>query len=512
MILLLVNFMLIYIFYSWAGYNSRVIVVVGAGPTGIYIAKSLLEFGHKVVLVESGNFETESSLISRDSYFFESESGMPLNVHRVGGGSNYWHARFGEFLEEDFQAIESLNIEGWPYSKSELAAHYKRISRELSGFDYSDDEYLNLFMSDLRNELHPDLDLRLFRFAEDYSFRDKLRELQKIQNFTLITECRVDSISPIKNSNHARYTCHLSSKNELKELHATNVIICAGALQSTKIILKSKNLNGVTKKKNLGHGLMEHIEGFVGTIKIPKSHYNLKDKFLLSQKNRLPGINAGIGLRLKSTFPSTSEIPSLHIELRARPRVITTPRFIGTSKFPNPLHFFERAFKLLRHIVLGSVEAFMGFKTYGLWAKSEEFKNPHSRVYISMGVGDDVLAYAHRVSQLTYSKFFEALGTLLPKVGEMFNADIVVYEWVKAQRRNPKFEVNWHPMGTMPMGVNANFNACDPALQLHSNEGIYIVSAAVFNRGSNGNPTFTTLALASKLVEEKFSMTETGIS
>jgi choline dehydrogenase-like flavoprotein len=86
----------------------------------------------------------------------------------------------------------------------------------------------------------------------------------------------------------------------------------------------------------------------------------------------------------------------------------------------------------------------------------------------------------------------------------MFNAKLKPYEWVLKRHRNPKIEVNWHPMGTLPMGVDVETNICGPHLQVHSNEGLYILSPAVFNRGSNGNPTFTALALASRLVKEKF--------
>lgn len=486
------------------------IVVIGAGPIGIYTAERLIRLGHKVTLVESGNLEKESSLISRDSYLFKSKSAMPPNVHRVGGGSNYWHARFGEFLDEDFQNIDGLDVDGWPYPKSALSLHYKTISQELTGNALSDDEYLDNFMPHLKKELHPDLALRLFRFAEEFSFVDKLAGFRKNQNFTLITDCRVDSISPAGNLDGAKYVCKLNSNSGIKEIHATEIIICAGTLQSTKLILNSKNLIGVNDKKIAGRNLMEHLEGFIGTIKIPKSHFELANKFVLSHANRLSGFNAGVGFRLNSNFQPSSELPSLHLELRSRPRIITASSHIGSSKVPNPLQILERVFKLISQKILEIVDLLMGVRTYGLWAKSEEFGNYDSRVYISAQTSGEVLVYDHQVSNLTYSKLFEVIEILVPKVAEMFTAKITTYEWVKNQRRNPRFETNWHPMGTLPMGSNVETSICDPDLQLHSNEGVYILSSAVFNRGSNGNPTFTTLALASKLVEEKFSFSRMG--
>ncbi len=486
------------------------IVIIGAGPIGIYTAERLIRLGHKVSLLESGNLEKESSLISRDSYLFKSESAMPPNVHRVGGGSNYWHARFGEFLDEDFQNIDGLNVEGWPYPKSVLSLHYKTISQELTGASLSDDEYLDNFMPHLKKELHPDLALRLFRFAEEFSFVDKLAAFHENQNFTLITDCRVDSISPTGNSEGAKYVCKLTSSSGIKEIHATEIIICAGTLQSTKLILNSKNLIGVNGKKIVGRNLMEHLEGFIGTMKVPKSHLQLANKFVLSLTNRLTGFNAGVGIKLNSNFQSISELPSLHLELRKRPRIINASGRIGSSKIPNPLQILERVFKLISQKILEFIDLFRGVRTYGLWVKSEEFGNWDSRVYTSTQTSGEVVVYDHQVSRLTYSKLFEVIEILVPKVAEMFNAKITLYDWVKNQRRNPRFEMNWHPMGTLPMGSNAETSICDPNLQLHSNEGIYILSSAVFKRGSNGNPTFTTLALASKLVEEKFSFSRTG--
>jgi choline dehydrogenase-like flavoprotein len=488
-----------------------VIVIVGAGPIGIYTADSLVKLGHKVSLLESGGFDNESSLLTLDSYLFKTDSAIPANVHKIGGGTNHWHARFGEFLEEDFQTFENLDIHGWPYSKSELALHYKAVSREIAGTDFSDGEFLNHHMAHLKSGLHPDLDLRLFRFAEEYSFKEKLLKLCESPNFTLITECRVDSISPNEDLNGAKYICHLSSRVDIEELEATAVIICAGTLQSTKLIMNSKKLSGVRRGEIAGKGLMEHLEGFIGTIRIPKSHYELGNRFALSHANRLSGFNAGVGIRLNSTFHSVSELPSLHLEFRPRPRTITTPQFIRSSTIPNPLRVVERVYKLIRHNVLEILDTLKGVQTYGLWAKSEEFRNFNSCVSIGTNLIGEVLVYDHRVSDLSYSKIYDVLDILLPKVGEMFGAKIATYEWVKKRRRNASFGVNWHPMGTLPMGHNPESSICDPQLQLHSNEGIYIVSPAVFNRGSNGNPTFTALALASKLVEEKFSIVRTDM-
>lgn len=63
------------------------IAIVGAGPVGIFFANLLLNNGHQVTLVESGNLHEESELLSRRNYLFESPSSLPNGVHKIGGGA-----------------------------------------------------------------------------------------------------------------------------------------------------------------------------------------------------------------------------------------------------------------------------------------------------------------------------------------------------------------------------------------------------------------------------------------
>ena len=66
------------------------------------------------------------------------------------------------------------------------------------------------------------------------------------------------------------------------------------------------------------------------------------------------------------------------------------------------------------------------------------------------------------------------------------------------------FGPNWHPMGTTRMGADPRYSVVDPNLAIHGTPNCYVLSASVFPTGSNSNPTFTTLALASRLSETEF--------
>ncbi len=477
------------------------IAVIGAGPIGIYVSRLLLAQGHEVQLFECGDYLHESNLLTQNSYIFKTKSAMPQNVHRVGGGSNYWHARFGEFLSEDFSQLSSLKIAGWPLKKASLIEHYKRVSYELSADAMSDDEYIDRYFSTQKYLLGEKLDLRVFRFAEEYSFVSKLKELEGHPKFTLHTRSKVESITYLTDC--STIVCNVRNDMNLNAVGVDYVIITAGTLQSTKLLLQSPNSITESNRRIVGLGLMEHLEGFVGLMRVPNKNVAKLSLFSLSRNNRISNLNAGIGIRLNSVAQASLELPSLHIEIRPRPRQIKTQKFLFRGPVHNPVYYLERVIKKNFEQVARLLDFFLGRITYGVWIKSEEFANSCSN--LSLNSSNQGLIYNHQVSNLTYQQLYKALDLLLPEVERNLGVRIDRFRWVRKRARNIQLEVNWHPMGTLPMGPDASTCVCDENLEVHAMKKVFILSPAVFNRGSNGNPTFTSLALASRLVDENFA-------
>ena len=85
-----------------------------------------------------------------------------------------------------------------------------------------------------------------------------------------------------------------------------------------------------------------------------------------------------------------------------------------------------------------------------------------------------------------------------------FSSKIKFYNGVTdIAKINKFFGPNWHPMGTTRMGLNQQLSICDENLEIYGAKNCFILSASVFPSGSNSNPTFTTLALASRLSESR---------
>jgi flavin-dependent dehydrogenase len=138
------------------------IAIVGAGPVGIYFAKLCIDKGYEVTLIESGNLNEESSHLSREKYVFLSPSAIPEGVHKIGGGSTQWRGRISEFLPEDFCKTYSGQEFNWPFDKTELDRHYKKLYRFLNVGEFSDSEMVDKYFNNESRKLPSDFMLRIF--------------------------------------------------------------------------------------------------------------------------------------------------------------------------------------------------------------------------------------------------------------------------------------------------------------------------------------------------------------
>jgi choline dehydrogenase-like flavoprotein len=163
------------------------------------------------------------------------------------------------------------------------------------------------------------------------------------------------------------------------------------------------------------------------------------------------------------------------------------------------LYFFERitrkAIAMLKNIALG----IFGNSIYSVWVKSEILPNSDSKITLLKDGSTLKTRYHHVVSEKSKLEFIRALKILegelsLARVGELK---------IKPTILNGTDQIlqgqNWHPMGTLRMGIDPKQSACDSDLKLHSAERIYVADASVFPTGSNANPTFTAMALGLRL-------------
>jgi hypothetical protein len=401
--------------------------------------------------------------------------------------------------------LPELGIEGWPIKWNELQQHYLKVIHELVGEELTDEEFIREKYALQKQIVNSQgLELRLFRFADEYSFKKKYETLKQSSNLIVSTGNRVDEIATTQSGNHEELSCILTNESGRRKVIADRIIVAAGSMQSTKLILNSKDLHPPRQKNVAGTGLMEHMEGFVGVMKVSKSKNERLKLFLLNHKNRTVGSKSGFGIRLGTELIKEHSLTSFHVELRPLTRNIYQPKKLLRDRLPNPLHLIERIVKYVFSIVNQSKDFICRQTSCGLWVKVEELRNSESIIRISTPEKMNKTLYKHLILDESFEKLFVNLDLILQPMIQIFESRVKLKGWVRRRIPNPNFGVNWHPMGTLSMGENPETAVCNKNLALHSNKKVFLLSAAVFNRGSNSNPTTTVLALASRLVEEQF--------
>ncbi len=457
------------------------IAVIGAGPIGLYISSLLINSQTEIHLIEAGNSDVESNYLNYGSYNFKSKSKMPSGTHRLYGGANFWRSRIGEFLESDFVSFNSARKNSWPFSKSELNSGYEGVIQSLKVNCPSDaiaEEDFKKFASEM--QLYPELRIRTHKFLSKNIWQEIYNNLLNQKNFHLYFNTYCDEIFPVNETGRISLSLVFDSKTRLEEYDY--VVVAAGAFQSTALLMRSKKLD-IQSEGILGHGLMEHLEGVVGRVRVfSRKNKQLFKKLMLDEKFRFHTKNYGGGVYL-----SDSKI-SYHLE------IIPLTENFEHPKFKSRRVIFVKIYHKIQ-IVLEKL--FFKANHYSLNLKSEEFMCSES--ILEFDETTKKLTYCHKVNEVTLSTIRSELLRIkeyfkVKKLGSIL-FDKNLYRDLKYLELNP----NWHPMGTTRIGLDKNSSVVDLNLALHGHRQIFILSSSIFPTGSNSNPTFTTLALAFRL-------------
>ena len=482
-------------------------VVVGAGPVGIVISYLLLKQGKKVVLTEAGDFNTESSLLSRNSYEFKSKSKIPEFVHLVGGGSTQWHGRVGQFATCDYSSNSSRPQE-WPHDFSTLNEYFQKFFNLVLNDSMLDSDFLNnqTFLQEIKEELPSCFDFRLYRFSNLQIYNKLLDESLLNENFTLKTNFFCTEIFLFSDSSYKlEYLNNLGKKSII---HSNNIIVACGTLQSTALLLRSDSIQFPAREKFLGHNLMEHFDGFVGSLVIKKRNKNLVNLFCLTFDRKLQNQNYGIGLSLHSDKIKEKGFPNIHLEItKYKKKFIFEPRTNILNVSPTKraiLYFIERIIRKILDPFLFAYDMLIRQNRYSVWIKGEEFPNYNSTLSLSEltdQYGIRKLKYSHEISNITSTKIREELKYFSKKLDEFNLGMFRPYRHLMLSRLKFYVGPNWHPMGSTVMGSDPLNSVCDANLEIYGNKNLYLLNAGIFPTGSNQNPTAMVMAHAFKLVD-----------
>jgi choline dehydrogenase-like flavoprotein len=247
---------------------------------------------------------------------------------------------------------------------------------------------------------------------------------------------------------------------------------------------------------------------FIGEVLVSKKDRKCIPRICLDRRRFINGTYGKLGLALRISGSELISNQFLNIALDVVPRT-SVYKFATHSIQSRPLivvyslcFFLERLLKrFLRGI--SEVLANLGFfpKKYSLWLKGEELPFIESKLSFN---SHNKLVYSHKISNQTFSELNRTLDWLGKIIEENNLGKLQISNIVRNKDKLFSSYLNWHPMGTLRMGLDSKKSVCNSFLEVHRNSGLFIASSAVFPSSSNANPTFTTLAIVERCLNLKF--------
>jgi hypothetical protein len=487
--------------------ESRNFGLIGAGPVGIFLSYLLVNQGHKVTLYEAGEWDSESANLNLHNYIFRTKSKIPDGAHRVGGASNLWKRRVSEFSSVAFNRLDENKKREWPIGLSDLEKANEYLFSLLHESGLRDNEYIERYFSKIVDELPKPFALTLFRFCDENFFVDLLLELEKNTNFKLLTgsfisEIRLPYASKLQENNVELVVADTNCESSKKYFHS-EVVLTGGCLQSTALAMNSPEIIRRLSAPNLvGKYLMEHFDGYIGTLKIKAKNNPFMKNLLLDEGRKIPGEEFGVGLTIQSEPVRNQKGVDFHLELvQWRKTYLFDPNLNIFNRMPleiyRTLFLAERTLKKIPSELRKLWFRFRSTDLYSVWLKGEEIPFARSELQISKASNSGAikLIYNHRVSSTSKNRMRQRLREISTFLHQNNFGRFRIHRYF---RLNPLFYTgpNFHPMGSLRMGSDPQNSIVGPDFAFHGSPHVFALNSGVFPNGSNHNPTSMVLALA----------------
>jgi len=281
-------------------------VIVGSGPAGSIVARTLAERGLQVAILEYGGLISPGALYAPHqaaySKAFTSSDGPadgnPWTACGVGGGMQFYNAVTLRYRQADLSASRYLTTDmevDWPITLQDLEPHYTQIEHLLhvSGVNglppypaSTRGRRLARAMQELGIRSKP-LPLAIrppgshdgcvmcsacdelvcpTQAKASVLARDLLDDRTLRGSISVLYGCFVNRIEMRSASHAAALECHVPLTAERIRIPIERVVVCANAVQTAALMLRSKSVhapNGIGNDFDLvGRGLSFKISGY----------------------------------------------------------------------------------------------------------------------------------------------------------------------------------------------------------------------------------------------------------
>lgn len=477
------------------------VCIVGSGPAGSVLCKSLVAQGLKVLVLESGknlaSWWLDSRLKNLAAYQFSGNTDYPLTNTRaraLGGTSNFWTGRCTRLHTSDFEQ-NPYTPEGnpWPITYSDIDPYYEKAESTLRVRGEDMTQYGPPRKSPFPIKLRTNLSnfkalLAKSGVAADCSptatpkrgirfFRVQREILQDVFDSPLATILEGANVTRIVdgNDNNIKGLEVRTLGGDSRLVKAKIYVIAGGGIEAPRLLLHSRSErfpDGLGNAGGLvGKGFNDHpAVNFFGTLTHSKGTLSPVPKIVRSHQFYDSFRAEGLGSVLL-VFRQALVFPHHNLPL------------LGLSRWSN---LPKSAVAFLRRTVSPSL--YIG-------ATIEQRLLETNRVTLSNKKNDclgNPLAHLHFDYSEEDLRTLDRARALIKDIYRKLGATDI-----------RETEVSWsrHHQSTCRMGDNMRTSVTDRDLRVHGCSNLYLCGSEVFVTGGAMQPCLTIVALAHRLAE-----------
>ncbi|RME61160.1 GMC family oxidoreductase [Candidatus Parcubacteria bacterium] len=507
--------------------NTQV-CIIGAGTAGLFLAAQLRKKGIEVTVLEGGGRRSrplKGQCVFQDSIYHGADEGRSFGL---GGTSVLWGGQMLPLTESDLSRRPWVLNESWPLEYSEIKPYIQKV-RHVLGLKSRilEDPLKSTTVQKwfpLLSGIEKAFMVRLSEwipFGKRNMFHLFRKEIEDDEKLVVWLNANVVDMSSEVGTTTSRISSVKavgSNGNELL-IDAEYVVICAGTLESTRLMLEyNEKYSGCVTNAGapLGKFFSDHLSVSAGKL---ISHGKRK-----SMQSLMPVFDNGVmrtpRLELSPYIQKEEEIPSAFVHFpfnTTEPAGLDVVREVlrGRQQGKRPISMFENV-GMLRVTKDISALAYQRFLKKRLWIPPgaevslqidiEQVPQASNQLFLTEDRDEyhrKKLAIEWRISSRdieVVEKVLQILVSIWRETRIARYAELHLNEKSEENAYRSLYDV-YHPTGTLRMGASPSNSIVNRDLRVWCIENCYISSTAVFPTAGSANPGLTHLALTMRLAE-----------